>query len=87
MCGVILRANRKRASHLLFEPNDTNYTVANDVDILVREVTKERNAVRFFHELIAEMSSPRWQICTRRKSAGDRDAYEEAGNEEKRRNH
>lgn len=51
-----------RDSHLLFEPNDTNYTVANDVDILVREVTKERNAVEFFHEPVAETSYPRWQI-------------------------
>jgi len=25
-------------SHFLFEPNDTNYTVANDVDILVPQV-------------------------------------------------
>lgn len=35
-------------SHLGVEPNDTN-NVANNVDTLVRKVTKERNEAGFFH--------------------------------------
>lgn len=75
-----------RHSHLLFEPNDTNYTIVDDVDTLVREITKERNAAGFFHESVVETSSPRRWIRARRKSA-NRGACEKAGNEEKRRNH
>lgn len=58
-------------SHLLLEPNDTNNTVGDDVDTLVREVTKERNAAGFSRR--RNVVPLKWRICIRRKSAGDRE--------------